>query len=519
MSRKVYGIKRANAPVELDAQKIKELVKCKNNPAYFIKTHIKVLHPIKGIIPFTLYDYQEDLINLFNTNRRVIVKSSRQSGKSTIVAAFLLWYCMFNEGKTVLCVSKDGDAAKEIINRVQQMYLDIPDYLKCGIADDDWNKHSAKFDNGSKIVSKATSPNAARGLSISLLYVDELAFVKPNMQKEFWTAIQPTLSTGGSCIITSTPNGDSDLYSEICRGAEFGLNDFAYMFIPWTAPPGRDEQFKKEQIALMGQRAWEQEFECKFITSAGGLFDDVTIQNIEEDLNKNPRETFDINDVKFYKKIDSRLTYLVAVDPATGTGLDNSVIQIIEFPTMIQVAEIADNTLDSTKVYAKVKNVCNYISSIGAAVYFSFENNGVGEGIASLYLVDEGEFNAILITGNAAHDTRKVRIGFFTDTRNKMKFALRLKKVIEGRTIKINSKDFLTECKRYIREGQVYRAQPGATDDRISAMMIVLRMIEMMSDFDERAFGLYYSFENVEEQNWKEAKAIEEDLMPLPLFG
>ena len=240
---------------------------------------------------------------------------------------------------------------------------------------------------------------------------------------------------------------------------------------------------------------------------------------IEEDLNKNPRETFDINDVKFYKKIDSRLTYLVAVDPATGTGLDNSVIQIIEFPTMIQVAEIADNTLDSTKVYAKVKNVCNYISSIGAAVYFSFENNGVGEGIASLYLIDEGEFNAILITGSAAHDTRKVRIGFFTDTRNKMKFALRLKKVIEGRTIKINSKDFLTECKRYIREGQVYRAQPGATDDRISAMMIVLRMIEMMSDFDERAFGLYYSFENVEEQNWKEAKAIEEDLMPLPLFG
>jgi len=442
------------------------------------------------------------------------------SHNTQTICAYILWRAMFNElQEEILCVSKDGNGAKEIISRIQKMYLDVPDYLKCGVADDDWNKHTAKFDNGSKIVSLATSENAARGLSPSLVYMDEFSFVRHNIQDAFWAAVSPTMATGGKCIIASTPNGDTDLFSTLYRGAENNINDFRHFFVPWNAAPGRDENFKRTEIGKIGQRKWEQEYECRFITAAGGLFEDFIIQNLEATLEKENPQTFDINGVKFYKKIDSRLTYLVAVDPATGTGLDNSVIQVIEFPTMIQVAEIADNTLDSTKVYAKVKNVCNYISSIGAAVYFSFENNGVGEGIASLYLVDEGEFNAILITGNAAHDTRKVRIGFYTDTRNKMKFALRLKKVIEGRTIKINSKDFLTECKRYIREGQVYRAQPGATDDRISAMMIVLRMIEMMSDFDERAFGLYYSFENVEEQNWKEAKAIEEDLMPLPLFG
>lgn len=517
MGRKVYGIKRANEEVEYNKSKLIELSRCQNDPVYFIKNFIKVQHPMKGIVPFELYDFQEEMVKLIHTHNRSALKSARQSGKSTVVAAYLLWYAMFNPNKNVLCVSKDSTAAKEIIDRIQKMYLEVPEHIKCGVADEDWNKHTAKFDNGSKISSLATTEGCARGLSISLLFCDELAFVRQNIQKAFWTAVQPTLATGGKCIVASTPNGDTDLYSQICRGAELGTNEYAFMFIPWNAVPGRDEEFKRKQIAEIGQRMWDQEYECQFITADGTLFDDVIIQNLEAEI-KNTIHVQEIAGEKLWKNINPKLTYLVSCDPATGTGLDNSVIQVVEFPTLIQVMEVVSNTLDSTQVYAKIKNICNYIANFGCTVFFSFENNGVGEGIAALYLTDEGELNAGLIQAASKSDTRKVRAGFYTDMRNKLKFSLRMKKVIENRILKINSLEFFKECKLYARDGQGYKAQSGATDDRIMSMIILLRMIEQMSDFDDRAYGIYYTFENVEENDWKTSNTIEDE-MPLPIMG
>jgi hypothetical protein len=517
MGRKVYGIKKANVEVQYGMKEIQQLAKCRIDPIYFIDTFVKVQHPTKGIVPFKLFDFQKDMIRMFHSKKKSIVRSARQSGKSQTVAAYLLWFAMFTDNVNVLCVSKDSGAAKEIIDRIQKMYLEVPEHIKCGISDDAWNKHTAAFDNGSKIISLSTTPNSGRGLSISLLFCDELAFVRPNIQEEFWGSIMPTLATGGGCIITSTPNGDTDLYSKLCRGAELGNNDFAYMFIPWNAVPGRDEQFKNERIREVGQRLWDQEYECKFITASGTLFEDYVLQKLEDSIhNKIP--VLEIAGEKLWKNINPKMTYLVGCDPATGTGLDYSVIQVVEFPSLEQVMEVTTNILDSASVYAKIKNICNYIASFGATVFFSFENNGVGEGIAALYLTDEGELQAGLIQAASKSDVRKVRVGFFTDLRNKMKFSLRLKKVIENEILKVNSIEFLTECKRYIRTGQTYQAQPGANDDRVMAMLIILRMIEQMSDFDDRAYGIYYTFENVEENDWKTSNT-EEDELPLPMIA
>lgn len=442
------------------------------------------------------------------------------SHNTQTISAYILWRAMFNDKKEeTLCVSKDASGAKEIINRIQKMYLELPDHIKCGVSDESWNKHTAEFDNGSKIVSLSTTENSGRGLSPSLVFADELGWVKDNTQQAFWAAIQPTLSTGGSCIIASTPNGDTDLFSSLYRGANStsNWNGFKSLFVPWNAPPGRDEKFKHEMITKVGERTWEQEFECKFISASGGLFDDKIINSLEQII-EDRRHVLEIAGEKLWKNIDPKYTYLVSCDPATGTGLDSSVIQVVEFPSLIQVMEVVSNTLDSAQVYSKIKNICNYIASFGATVFFSFENNGVGEGIAALYLTDEGELQAGLIQAATKSDVRKVRAGFYTDIRNKLKFSLRLKKVIESRILTINSKEFFTECKRYIRDGQGYRAQTGATDDRIMSMIILLRMIEQMSDFDDRAYGIYYTFENVEENDWKTSNT-EEDELPLPMIA
>ncbi len=348
---------------------------------------------------------------------------------------------------------------------------------------------------------------------------DEIAFVRPAIQNEFWTSIQPTLATGGSCIITSTPNGDTDLFSSLCRGAELRTNDFKYIFVPWNAPPGRDEEFKRREIANIGERKWRQEYECEFITSEGTLVDDLIIKNLKK-IVEDRMPVMEIAGEKLWVNINPRRSYIISCDPGTGTGLDNSAIQVVEFPTMIQVLESATNTLDSAQVYSKIKNIARYITSFGADVFFCFEQNGVGEGIAALYTTDEEPIEAVLLTSQTGREGRK-RLGYVTDIRNKVKFCLRLKKVIESEILKINSIDFLIELQRFVRDGHTYSAQPGATDDRIMAMILILRAVEQMAEYDENAYTICYSFHNEQQDDWNtfHNKDEEDDLLPLPMFG
>lgn len=519
--RNIPGMKRANAPVEYTKDKLLELVKCQDNPIYFIKTFVKIRHPTKGVVPFILYDYQEKIIDMIHNNRWSIILSARQTGKTETIAAYILWRAMFNDKKEqILCVSKDSNGAKEIIDRIRKMYLEIPDHIKTGVSPDAWNKHTVEFDNGSKIISLATSANASRGLSPSLVFADEFAWVRANIQKEFWAALLPTLSTGGSCIIASTPNGDTDLFSSLYTGADLGNNGFKRVFVPWNAPPGRDEEFKRDAIAKMGKRMWDQEYECKFITANGSLIDDMILNNIQSKINDMSPFT-KIMDVEIWSKINPRCSYIVTCDPATGTGLDNSAIQVVEFPTMRQVAEYASNSLDSGEIYSKIKNICSYITSHGSEVYFAFEQNGVGEGIAALYANDYETIQATLLNAPSAGKDGKRRLGFYTDPRNKLKFCLQLKKIVESGAIQIVSKDLILELKRFVRDGQTYSAQPGANDDRVMALILVLRAVEQMSDFSESAYSLCYSFNNSEKEDWEKfhnKEEDDEDYLPLPSF-
>lgn len=184
--------------------------------------------------------------------------------------AFLLWYAMFRNEKTVLIASNKNENAMEMIYRIKFMYEHVPHWLKPGVNDDGYNKHAIGFDNGSRIISTATSENSGRGMSISLLFLDEFAFVRDTVQEEFWTSISPTLATGGACIITSTPNGDSNLFAKLWRGSNIprdhgsniGSNGFLPIHVAWDAPPGRDDTFKKLETAKIGKLRWSQEYEC-----------------------------------------------------------------------------------------------------------------------------------------------------------------------------------------------------------------------------------------------------------------
>ncbi len=502
-------IKIANSEHNYTLEEIQELEKCTKDPVYFIQTYCQIQHPVRGAIAFDLYDYQIEMLHAFHKKKSTVVLSARQTGKSTVSSMFLLWFAMFHFDKTVLIASNKNTGAMEMISRIQYAYQHIPFWLKPGVTDDGWNKHSMKFDNESRILSEATSESSGRGMSISLLYLDEFAFVAPNIAEEFWTSITPTLATGGDCIMSSTPNGDINIFAQIWRGAQVDANGFFPIEVKWDQPPGRGELFKEDQISKIGDRKWRQEYECEFLSTEALLIDSLVLLNLTKVI-ANISPEFKMREVVFWKKPQRDKTYLVGMDPATGSGTDFTVIEVFEFPSMIQVAEFRSNTMSSPEAYVILKNILRYLESTGSSVYFSVENNGVGEGVIALYQADErppayAEF---------VSEEGKKRIGMTTTKKSKMRAALNFKEMIEKNTIKIVSHTLVQELKEYTRKAGSYAARTGSTDDCISACLIIMRLLFEIGSFEQAAFDKLHFFED---DSWSDADYAENEDAPTPM--
>lgn len=455
-----------------------------------------IQHPLKGAVPFKLYDYQRKMLRAYKEHRYTIVLSARQTGKSVTSAAYLLWYAMFHFDKTILIASNKNANAMEMILRIRYAYENLPNWIKPGVTEDGWNKHNIGFDNDSRIVSTATSDDAGRGMAISLLFLDEFAFVAPGIQKEFWKSIAPTLSTGGTCIMTSTPNGDMNDFAQIWRGANIphesdpgvGINNFHPIQVYWDEPPGRDEKFKEDEIAKLGERVWMQEYECEFLSSDALLIDSLFLINLTAQISKS-KPIAVIKDVVFFEHIKPEGTYLVGVDPATGNGEDYSVISVFEFPSLVQVAEYRSNTMSTNDLYGILRNLLTYLERLNTTVYFSVENNGVGEGIISLFEADEDPPE----TAEFISEVGKNKRGMYTTNKVKMKACVNLKEMMERGNLHVQSTVLLAELKSFARRKGSYEAQLGSTDDCVSAVLIVIRLIEEIASYDQVAFDKLYS--------------------------
>jgi len=495
MARKLNNrLRTENQELEYTEDNVAELLKCATDPVYFITNYVMVQHPTKGALPFKLYDYQKKMVNIFHTERYSVTLSARQTGKSVTSAAYLLWFAMFNRDKTVLIAANKNANAMEMILRIRYAYEELPFWLKPGVKDDGWNKHEIGFDNGSRIVSTATSADSGRGMAISLLFLDEFAFVKPTIQDEFWTSISPTLSTGGACIMTSTPNGDMNIYAQVWRAALAGTNGYKPIHVTWNEPPGRDEKFKEEEIGRIGTRRWSQEYECEFLSSDAQLIDSLFLANLSKELDGVEPLT-NIRGVTFFERINPASTYLVGVDPSSGNGEDFSVIEVFEFPSLKQVAEYRSNTMSTKDLYDVLKNILLYLEDRADTVFFSIENNGVGNGLITLHEADEDP----VTLAEFISEPGKEKLGFTTTAKSKMKNCVTFKEIIERGQMKTKSHTLLSEMKSYVRYKGAYAAQAGASDDCISACLIVIRILEEISQYEVAAYETLYS---AEVQEW-----------------
>lgn len=490
-------VKKPHRAEKHDMNEMRELALCTISPLHFIRNYCFIQHPTKGRLQFDLFDYQEELINSYNDYRYSVSLLPRQTGKSTCAAAYLLWFAMFNPDSTILVAAHKRDGANEIMTRLRYMYESCPDHIRAGVTE--YNKGSITFDNGSKIVAQATTENTGRGMSLTLVYLDEFAFVPPRVAQEFWTSLSPTLSTGGKCIITSTPNQDDDQFAQIWKQAnknideygnetEVGINGFKPFQVHWSEHPDRDQAWADNELQKIGEERFRREHGCEFIA-----FDETLINSIflsEMNTGKDPLRLS--GQIRWYEKIRDDQTYMVALDPSLGTGGDPSAIQIFAIPGMRQIGEWQHN---KTPIQMQVKILRNILEELeneapGAELYYSVENNTLGE--AALVSIQEmGEENIpgiFLSEPKKRGNSRKFRKGFNTTHSSKLASCAKLKRWVEEEHMKIHSKNLVRELKTFIAHGNSYAAKPGETDDLVMATILIVRMAMQIAKYDEEAF-------------------------------
>jgi hypothetical protein len=517
MSRSLDGVlvKKAHAKQRFTEQQIAELQECMDpitGPFYFLKHFFYIQHPVKGKLLFDPFEYQINLINSYHNHRFNINMLPRQSGKTTCAAGYLLWYAMFNSDQTILIAAHKYTGSQEIMQRIRYAYELCPDHIRCGVVS--YNKGSIEFDNGSRIVSATTTSNTGRGMAISILYCDEFAFVNPSIASEFWTSISPTLATGGRAILTSTPNSDEDEFALIWKEANkkfdeygnesiVGINGFHPFRAHWSEHPDRDEEWKNQELGRIGEERFRREYECEFLIYDETLINSITLADL---MGVEPNER--LGQVRFYRKINHKATYLIALDPSLGTGGDNAALQIFEMPSMTQVAEWQHNTTPVSVQIRILKDVTTYIKSQGdPMIYWSIENNTLGE--AALVTVKEiGEENIpglFLSEPIRKGHVRKFRKGFNTTYKTKMTACVKLKALIEGKKMLIFSKPLISELKNYVATGVGFKAKPGETDDLVASTLLIVRMAQVLADWDPSIYE-------------KMSERIEEELLPMPVF-
>ena len=335
-------VKRDGVDQEWTKDLIIEYKKCMKTPAYFAKTYCKVISLDRGLVPFDLYPYQEKMFKSFDKHRFNIVLACRQSGKSISSVAYLLWYALFHTEKTIAILANKGATAREMLARVTLMLENLPFFLQPGTKA--LNKGSIEFSNNSRILAAATSGSSIRGLSVSLLYLDEFAFVEK--AAEFYTSTYPVISSGTQTkvIITSTANGIGNMYYNLWQGAEQGVNDYKPFRVDWWDVPGRDQHWKLQTIANTSPLQFDQEFGNTFFGTGDTLINAETLMKLRA---KAPFQIGEQGNLMVYSDVKKKHDYIMTVDVARGRGQDYSTFTLIDISTkpFEQVAVYRCNTI------------------------------------------------------------------------------------------------------------------------------------------------------------------------------
>jgi hypothetical protein len=488
-------VKKDGVVQEWTQEEVIEYAKCMGNPAYFAETYVKIISLDRGLVPFSLYPYQEKMFKHFNDNRFNIVLACRQSGKSISSVAYLLWYAIFNPEKTIAVLANKGSTSREMLGRITLMLENLPFFLQPGCKT--LNKGSIDFSNNSRIVAASTSGSSIRGMSVNLLYLDEFAFVE--RAAEFYTSTYPVVSAGKDTkvIITSTANGIGNIFHKIWEGANQGVNEFIPFRVDWWDVPGRDEEWKLQTINNTSLLQFDQEFGNTFFGTGDTLINANTLMELRA---KNPITHLEGGDLLVYEETQPEHDYIMCVDVSKGRGQDYSTFNIIDISSrpFKQVAVYRCNTISPLLFpniiykYAKVYN----------EAYVVVESNDQGTVVCNgLYLDFEYENMHV-------ESVTKNKLGIEMNRKTKRLGCSGIKDLLEEHKLEIVDENTILEISTFIAKGQSYEASDGNHDD----LMMNLVMFGFFST------GTYFS--DLTDINMKDMlfnqrmQQIENDLVP-----
>lgn len=459
-------LKKAGVQVNFTKEQYDEYVKCAQDPEYFIEGYLKGIDADKGLVPIKLRDYQRRMVRSFHGNRRTIVCTARRAGKSTAVGGYLLWYVLFNKEKTVAMLANKGETARELLGGIQIAYKSLPLWMQQGITE--FNKGSFVLENGSRILAAATASDAIRGYTISILAIDECAFVTG--WNEFSASVLPTITSGKETklIMVSTPNGLNHFY-DIWKGATEGKNGYHPIMVKWQDVPGNDEKWYQETMEMLNHDVYKfnQEYNTDFIGSSNTLIRGDKLDQIQR-LEQQPIEYGD--HLKIYALPMKNHTYCMTVDVSEGLNLDYSTFSIFDVTSVPyrQVATYRNNAIEPfmfpTIIYTEAVKYND--------AFVLVEINSIGLQVADILHFELGYENLIKIQVKGKQGqqfgpgmTKKVAYGIKTSPQTKRIGCTNLKALIENDKLIVVDKESLLELRTFSMNKNTFKAEEGKNDD------------------------------------------------------
>jgi len=466
------NLKKAGTPIQFTKKQIDEWIKCKNDPIYFAMNYIQIISLDEGLVPFKMYDFQKEILRDFHENRFNIAKLPRQTGKSTTVVAYLLYYAIFYDSVNIGILANKASTARELLGRLQLAYENLPKWMQHGILV--WNKGNVELENGSKILAASTSASAVRGMSFNILFLDEFAFVPNHVAEQFFASVYPTITSGKSTkvIIISTPNGMNHFY-KMWEDARRGKNDYVTNEVHWSQVPGRDAKWKEETIKNTSPRQFAQEFECDFLGSADTLINPSKLQAIPFHDPIQSNAGLDV-----YERVQKDHEYIVTVDVARGIGGDYSAFIVFDITTVPYkiVAKYRNNEIKPVLFPSVIFQVCKEYNN----PYVLVEVNDIGDSIAATLNYDLEYPNVLMcaMRGRAGQivgqgfSGNKTQLGVKMSVTVKKIGCANLKAIIEEDKLIFSDFQIFQELTTFVQKKQAWEADEGYHDDLVMCMVL-----------------------------------------------
>lgn len=459
-------LRAENEVVEYSIEQLVEYRRCENDIIHFAENYVKIVTIDRGIETIKMWDFQKEMIlSLQNpppNKRHACILASRQVGKSCITRIFLLHYLLYNTNKTVAILANKEKTARKLMKELKEAYQRLPYWLQVGVKA--WNADNIILENGMEVICSSTSSDGIRSYTISCLILDEFAFVPDNIAMEFISSVYPTISSGKTSriICVSTPNGLNHFHKIWQTANNDPESEYYPIKIDWWRVPGRDEEFKRKTIANLpgGVIQWNSEYGNRFIGSTNNLVDPDILENIKT---SKPIELQFKDRFLIYKKPEKGKEYVLGIDTGAGTGLDYSVIQVLEVNgecDLEQVAVFRDNMID----IHEFAEVCVGVSEYYNDAQMMVENDGVGQALVNdIFYTHENE-NLVNLDPKG--------LGINANKKTKPSACTLLKQYIENKWLRINDQTTLYELSRFVEvRKNVFQCQEkDGHDDTVTSL-------------------------------------------------